>query len=140
MIYLILFSLSIAGISLYFLCREDDSKVISKDVDFTSVTQYRTICRNGYTTYLQYLSPRGKWLYVFRPYYDTFRGREDEFGLINCDLYLSEYNVNLSQFPVKYPNINVYLREAAADQLKLKEKAENYIKNLNQKKGVIKYL
>lgn len=126
---LILGSLLILSISLRYFHKDKE-----KTIDLNTPTKYRSVCKDGYNTYLEYLTPSNKWKRVWYPYYDTFWGREKS-ELYDDVLYVCNYNTNLELFIKKYPIINDYFKWAEVEQDRLKQLAVQYHKNIDKRKG-----
>lgn len=104
-------------------------------------TKYRTI-NDGFFDYLQYedeiISWFGRkkkvWKYVWKPYYDTFSGRNNTF---NTQVYINSLDRDLIKFCKDYPDVQDYFKIASAKQKELEEKAKTYREKVNRNRGKI---
>lgn len=110
-------------------------------------TKYRII-NNGYFEWLQYLKETKflffftykKWHYVWKPYYDKIKGRDD---ILGYDTYINNsrdiYSNSCETHIKRYPYIEEYFKWANARQAELVAKASAYWKKIESNRSKIKY-
>ena len=108
-------------------------------------TTYRSKS-NGYNNFLQYNDPVrllfgliviNRWKYIWQPYYDNIYERTDIDG---SKTFVNSYSRDLKGFIEQYPFIEEYFKWAKKEQARLEKKAENYWKEINEKRGEITML